>query len=455
MKHNQPKGARDWALQILLDLEEKDSYSNLELNRQLQESGLDSRDRGLVTELVYGVIGRKNTLDYLVQRLTKNPNQLAPWVKWLLQIGMYQLLYLDRIPERAAVHETVQIAKERGHKGISGLVNGVLRSFLRQRTALIPAEPKTTVEKAIAYAHPEWMVDRLEEVYGEETARKMMDAQNQSARLSLRINHLRWDRPEWMEEWEETTGTKAIASDISPTGVIVEGVGNPANLQSFADGEFSIQDESSMLVGYALSPDPGSRVLDMCAAPGGKTTHLAELMENQGEIIANDIHPHKQGLIRQQADRLGIEIIRTRVGDARNLRQGFPAESFDAILLDAPCSGLGVIHRKPDIKWRKDSQDVEALVGLQRELLDTAASLLKPGGVLVYSTCTWEPKENSEQISDWLSAHSEMEADESIWDKLPVIVREKALIGDSWVQILPHHFHSDGFFISRLRKKEA
>lgn len=455
MKHNQPKGARDWALQILLDLEEKDSYSNLELNRQLQESGLDPRDRGLVTELVYGVIGRKSTLDYLVKQLTKNPNQLAPWVKWLLQIGMYQLLYLDRIPERAAVHETVQIAKERGHKGISGLVNGVLRSFLRQKEELIPANPKTTAEKAVSYAHPEWMVDRLEEVYGEETARKIMEAQNQSARLSLRINHLRWDRPEWMEEWEETTGTKATVSDVSPVGVIVEGVGNPANLRAFADGEFTIQDESSMLVGFALSPSPGSKVLDMCAAPGGKTTHLAELMENQGEIIANDIHPHKQGLIRQQADRLGIEIIRTRVGDARNLRQGFPAESFDAILLDAPCSGFGVIHRKPDIKWRKDSQDIEELVELQRELLDTAATLLKPGGVLVYSTCTWDPKENSEQIAHWLVAHPEMEADKSIWDKLPTVVREKAVSGDSWVQILPHHFNSDGFFISRLRKKEA
>lgn len=452
-RNRKPKGARAWALQILLDWQEHQSYSNLELHRQLESSGLDARDRGLVTELVYGVIGKKNTLEHLINKLTKKPRKLAPWVHLLLQIGLYQLLYLDRIPERAAVHETVQIAKRRGHQGIAGLVNGVLRSFLRQREELLPSQPTSLQEKAIYYSHPSWMIKRLEEVYGEETAHQVLTAQNQPPKVSLRINSLRWDRPEWMEEWEETTNTRAVPSTISPYGVIVEGIGNPAKLPAFSDGAFTIQDQSSMLVGQAVAPKPGMRVLDMCAAPGGKTTHLAELMKNRGEIIANDLYPHKEKLIRHQAERLGISIIRTLVGDARKLLAKLERESFDAILLDAPCSGLGVIQRKPDIKWRKESSDIDCLVLLQRELLETASQLLKSGGVLVYSTCTWEPRENKEQIERWLEDHPEFQLDESLLDFYPKIVKQRALTGKGWLQILPHQFESDGFFIARLKKQ--
>jgi 16S rRNA (cytosine967-C5)-methyltransferase len=452
VKRKQLRGARDWALQLLLEWQEKNTYSNLALHRILLGSDLDPRDRSLVTELFYGVITRKNTLEYLVSKLVKKPNQLAPWVHVLLQLGLYQLLYLDRIPARAAVHESVQLAKKRGHKGIAGLVNGVLRSYLRQKDQLLPKNPRTLQEKAIYYSYPEWIIKRLIEVYGEQTAHLVLEAQNNAPNVSLRINSLRWDRPEWMEEWQENVNEKVVPSKLSPYGVIVQGVGNPANLPFYRDGSFTIQDESSMLVGQALDPKPGMRVLDMCGAPGGKTTHLAELMENQGEIIANDLHLHKEKLIQEQAKRLGIEIIHTRVGDARELKDQLPQESFDAILLDAPCSGLGVIRRKPDIKWRKECRDIEELCKLQRELLETAAKLLKPRGTLVYSTCTWEPKENVEQITDWLAAHPEFQPDAQLLDFYPSIVREYAITGEGWIQILPHHFDTDGFFISRFIK---
>jgi 16S rRNA (cytosine967-C5)-methyltransferase len=450
--------ARECALDILLHIEQNQSYSNLALNRFLLKSGLDERDKRLVTELVYGCVQRLNTLDWILSRLVKKGiHSLEPWVRQILRMGIYQLAYLDKIPERAAVHESVQICKKRGHKGIAGLVNGVLRSYLRRKEELAPpAQPKTLKEKAIAYSHPEWLIKRMEQAYGEETTKLALLANHVPPKVSVRVNILNMSRDDFVRKWNETQEGEAVPSPVSPEGVIIERGGNPAYTSLYKEGYCTIQDESSMLVSRVLSPKPGMRVLDACAAPGGKTTHLAEQMKNEGFILACDVHPHKMDLIRENASRLGIRIIETQLADTRELPAKLPPETgFDAILLDAPCSGLGVIHRKPDIKWSKEAQDIDSLVKVQQELLDAAASMLKPGGTLVYSTCTWEPRENKDQLAAFLSRHPEFEPDSDIAGYLPEQVRQTAILGEGWVQILPHHFQSDGFFIARLTKKSG
>ncbi|MGA8942056.1 MAG: 16S rRNA (cytosine(967)-C(5))-methyltransferase RsmB [Thermoactinomyces sp.] len=448
-------GARETALDILVLLETRHAYSNLLLNQVLEQSRLDHRDKGLVTELVYGTVQRLNTIDWILdQLLKKGIGSMEPWIRQLLRLGIYQLLYLDRIPERAAIYETVQIGKKRGHKGIAGLVNGVLRSFLRKKQQLIPRRnPRTLTEKALTYSCPEWMVKRMEQVYGEEETKAALLSCLKPPKVSIRVNRLKIGRDEFVKQWHETEKGEAEASRVAPEGVLIHQGGNPAHTAWFQEGYCSIQDESSMLVAHALAPQPGMKVLDVCAAPGGKTSHMAEIMQNQGQIFACDIHEHKLSLIRSNVTRLGIHIVSARLQDGTRLHEEFAPETFDAILLDAPCSGLGVIRRKPDLKWSKEAKNIASLVQLQKSLLDSVAPLLRPGGALVYSTCTWEPRENVEQVTAFLKRHPDFALDSRFVKQLPPVVTGTAQTGEAWVQILPHHLMSDGFFISRLVKK--
>jgi 16S rRNA (cytosine967-C5)-methyltransferase len=448
--YTKTNSARVWALDILLKWEEEAAYSNFLLHQQLQKSKLEERDKRLVTELVYGTIQRLHTLDVVIGRLVKK-GKLDNWVKQLLRLSLYQLLYLDKIPERATVHEAVEIAKWRGNIGVGKFVNGVLRSFLRHRKEFTPlVQPKTTEERAFAYSFPEWIVEHLTEAYGTATADQVMQACNQVPKVSIRVNTMRASRDAFLARWHKEQSLSAYPSELSSDGVILSGVGNAANHPWYQTGDYSIQDESSMLVTELLDPKPGMRILDACAAPGGKTTHLAERMGNQGSITAFDIHPHKVKLIEANARRLGISIIESKAIDARNMKE---EEQFDAVLLDAPCSGLGVIMRKPDIKWRKTAKEIDQLSSLQQELLDELAQKVKSGGVLVYSTCTWEPMENELQVANFLERHPDFRPDLDFLARLPKQVQNVAIIGKGWVQLLPHHFHSDGFFIARLIKQ--
>lgn len=446
--------ARECALSILLQMETEKAYSNLLLNQRLEKSGLDDRDRRFVTELVYGTIQRRYSLDWVLNQLVKKGiDSLEDWVKEALRLGLYQLMFLDKVPERAAVHSTVQLAKTRGHEGIARLVNGVLRSFLRQRSQFSLPQGKDIRSKAIRYSHPEWLIRRMEQVYGEETTAQMLEATLTPSSLSLRVNALKINRETFLQKWGEFSQGEVAPSMVSPNGVLLSHGGNPAKTEWFQDGFCTIQDQSSMLVADVLDPQPGMHILDACAAPGGKATHLAEKMDNQGVVIACDVQPHKLKLIQSNADRLGTSIIETTVMDSRTASQHFAPETFDAVLLDAPCSGLGVIQRKPEIKWNKDGNAIRELVHIQKELLEAVAALVKPGGVLVYSTCTLEPKENEEQIKMFLATHPGFSVDPNIKRYLTPKVRERAILGKGWMQILPHHFGSDGFFIARLVKK--
>lgn len=435
------KTARASALEILIQFEQKQAYSNLLLNHYLKQHTLSELDRRLTTELVYGIIQRLHTLDWVADQLVKKGiHSLEPWVRQVIRIGLYQLMYLDRIPDRAAVYETVQLAKERGHPGIVRLVNGVLRAYLRKKEQL------RFPNRSIQYSYPSWMVKRMMETFGEKEAIQMMEASLQPPKISLRVNRLKTTPNQMIRHFEGG----AFLSALSKDGIIIEKSGNPADSTWYSNGFYTVQDESSMFVTEVVNPQPGMRILDACAAPGGKTTHLAERMRNQGKILACDVYDHKVKLIEAHAHRLGITIIQTQTLD---IRQFQPKQCFDIVLLDAPCSGLGVIRRKPEIKWRKNKQEIESLIVLQRQLLDSCAWLVKPGGVLVYSTCTWEPKENQEQIEQFFTRHPDFIPDPQLLKLLPDAVKRRAIIGRGFVQILPHHFQSDGFFIARLIKQ--
>ncbi|WP_375547034.1 16S rRNA (cytosine(967)-C(5))-methyltransferase RsmB [Paenibacillus sp.] len=437
-------------MEVLTRVEENKAYSNLQLNSALQRASLSSQDAALATELVYGTVSRLNTLDYFLERfVAKGIKKLQPWVRNLLRLSLYQMMYLDRIPPHAVVNEAVNLAKRRGHQGISGMVNGVLRNVLRHREELVLPDDLSPAERiALEHSHPQWLVERWIRQYGESTTEAICRANNEPPSVSVRVNTTMITREEMLAEMKKA-GFEAAPSALSSEGILVYGGGNMALTEWYRDGQISIQDESSMLVGGTVGPAPGMRVLDCCAAPGGKTSHMAELMEDQGEIIANDLHEHKQKLIAEQAERLGLASIHTVSGNAMELVQKYPAGSFDRILLDAPCSGLGVIRRKPDLKWTKTAGDIGEIASLQRELLDSVSSLLRIGGILVYSTCTIDPEENEGTVRHFLETHPGFgypEDSSGEWDKL------HSAAGGVGVQILPQDYHSDGFYIARLQR---
>lgn len=446
-----PASPRELAMHVLTQVEQEGAYSNLLLNTALQKAALSKSDAGLATELIYGTISRLNTLDYFLDKyVNKGTRKLQPWVRALLRLSLYQIIYLDRIPDHAVVSEAVNLAKRRGHQGISGMVNGVLRNILRQKESLaIPADLPAAKRISLQHSHPEWLVERWISQYGPETAEAICAANNEPPAVSVRVNTTMISREELLKEMEGR-GLQAAPSTLSPYGIVVKGAGNMALTDWYREGMISIQDESSMLVAEAVGPEPGMRVLDCCAAPGGKSAHMGELMKDQGSIVANDIHSHKGKLIADQAARLGLDCIRTVTGDALELPSRFEPASFDRILLDAPCSGLGVIRRKPDLKWGKTEEDIREIEALQSKLLDSVSALLRPGGVLVYSTCTIEPQENEGVVTSFVNRHPEFELDET--GSLSRL-KDNALVRGGGIQILPQHYHSDGFYIARLRRR--
>lgn len=439
-------------MDILTRVEQEGAYSNLQLNSALQRASLSKEDAGLATELVYGTVSRLITLDYFLNRfVSKGMNKLQPWVRNLLRLSLYQIQYLDRIPPHAVVNEAVNLAKRRGHQGISGMVNGVLRNVLRSRDQLVLPEGLSPAERiSLQHSHPQWLVERWILQYGEQVAEDICRANNEAPSVSVRVNTTMISREDLIREME-AEGMEVAPSPLTPEGILVKSGGNMALTGWYRDGQLSVQDESSMLVGDAVGPASGMKVLDCCAAPGGKTAHLAELMRDQGEVIANDLHEHKQRLIQEQAERLGLDAIKTVTGNALDLVKMYPPASFDRILLDAPCSGLGVIRRKPDLKWAKTAGDIKEISSLQYELLESVSSLLREGGILVYSTCTIEPQENEATVERFLRNHPGFgipdEASAS-WRRL----QETALPRGGGIQILPQHFHSDGFYIARIQR---
>ncbi|WP_368504024.1 16S rRNA (cytosine(967)-C(5))-methyltransferase RsmB [Alkalihalophilus sp. As8PL] len=446
------KNVREVAVDVLMQIEKNQAYSNLLLNQTIKKSKLDRRDIGLLTELVYGTIQRRDTLDYFLHPFVKKGlHKLDAWVKVLLRISVYQLVYLDRIPDRAIVHEAVTIAKKRGHQGISGMVNGVLRSIQREGVPDIKDLKDPVKRIALETSHPEWLVKRWVDQFGEEDTRLMCEENLVSPAVTVRVNQTRATRAQVISMLQKEE-VEAKEGDLSEDAIIIVS-GQLFETNVFKEGYVTAQDESSMLVGRALGSVPGERVADVCAAPGGKTTHLAEQMNNEGTIYAFDLHEHKVKLIRGQANRLGLSIIEATAQDARKLQEEYEPESFDRILVDAPCSGFGVIKRKPDIKWAKKEEDIAAIQKVQLAILDAIAPLLKKGGTLVYSTCTVDKDENEQTVDLFLSNQPSFKMDGRLKERLPLQVQQSKRFKEGMVTILPQDFKTDGFFISSMVKQ--
>ncbi|MES5395201.1 16S rRNA (cytosine(967)-C(5))-methyltransferase RsmB [Bacillus amyloliquefaciens] len=440
---------RELALEALEKLEQNQAYSNLLLTSVIKTNTLSDQDRGLLTELVYGTLQNKIALDYMLKPFIRKPNKVKPWVIQLLRLSAYQMEYLEKVPDRAAIHEAVEIAKKRGHKGIASFVNGILRSLQREGAPSFAEIEDPVLRLSTETSHPEWLVKEWVEAYGFEAAEKICRIHLVPPKQTLRVNQIKADKETLLNEMENA-GLEAEAGDLSPDAIKLL-KGSIASTEFFQNGQVSIQDESSMLVARALDPKPGETVLDACAAPGGKSAHIAELMKNEGSLTSLDLHRHKVKLIQEGAERLGLTIIDAQTMDARKAGDAFGAERFDRILVDAPCSGFGVIRRKPDMKYTKTPEDSRRLSEIQLGILREIAPLVKKGGTLVYSTCTMDRTENEEVMHAFIQEHPEFEPDLSLEKRLPE--KARPFVQDGSLQILPHYFGTDGFFISSMRKK--
>jgi 16S rRNA (cytosine967-C5)-methyltransferase len=454
--HNVNSGR--YLAQLVLDrIEQDNAYANLVLPKILNESGpdLERREKALATELVYGTLRHLLKIDYILGRLLSRPfATLKTPVKSVLRLALYQLLFLPDIPARAVCHSAVEQIKHSQYSGLAPLVNGVLRSYLRNQNGIKFPDPvsKPAENLSLEHSHPLWLVKRWLAGFGPEVAGRILQAGNEPPPLTWRVNRRLTDAVEVMAELAQQE-VQSRPGLFLEEAILVENLGESVEkLPLFQSGRIFIQDESAMLVAHLVDPKPGEFIVDLCAAPGGKSTHLAELMNDQGEIISVDNHPHKINLIGDNAERLNLTIIKPVLGDARSfsLTEGRLA---DAVLVDAPCSGTGVLRRRVDARYRRRPEDIRELAAIQQAILDQAAAAVKPGGRLVYSTCTLEPEENQEQIQSFLERHPEFElADFRAF--LPEKIIQYAYAPDSkWLTILPIPGGGDGFFMSRLIKR--
>ena len=441
--------ARETAMKVLYAVHENGAYANVALTEALRKARLGDLERRLATELVYGAVKAGDTLDWMIRQYTKRPlRKMAPYVRAVLRLGMFQLFFLDKIPPSAVCNEATELMKKYGHVGTSRFVNAILRTAAREPDKVRIVEGKDEAEYlALAMQHPVWLIRRWLRAFGREETERLCAFDNAPAVLSIRANSLRTTRDALMERLREE-GAEVRPSAWAPEGVLCDAHGAMDASRPLRDGWFQVQDESSMQVAHVVAPKPGEFVLDMCSAPGGKTTHLAERMENQGKIVALDIYDAKLARVAENAKRLGISIIETRRLDAREAGNLFQGKA-DRVLLDAPCSGLGVLRRRPDARWRKAEEEIGRLPELQRELLESAARAVRRGGVVVYSTCTIEPAENEHLVRSFLAAHEEF-IQEKAGAYLPLRPSECDM-----VQFYPQRDNIDGFFIARLRRKEA
>ncbi len=447
------KTARQIAFEALRAID-RGAFADVVIDRKLKDAKtigqLSAQDRGLVTELVYGTVRRQRTLDALIDQYGKRPaaKQQADLLQ-ILRLGFYQLRYLDHVPDHAVVDTTVQLAKAQRLGKLSGVVNGMLRQYIRElnlETATDPLKlPEDSAERlGVLHSYPDWIIDVWRKVLPDDQVAALCEYFNQSPQLDLRINLGR----------QSLSAAAAIFAEVGIEAVPVEGVpsalrltshaGAVTQLPGYADGWWAVQDSSAQLVSYLLDPQPGEVIIDACAAPGGKSLHIAELMGNEGTVWSCDRTPSRTKKIQQNIDRLGSTIVRPIMTDSRN-QPTFVGQG-DRVLLDVPCSGLGTLNRHADARWRQTPDSVNSLVTLQHEILTHASTWVKPGGVLVYATCTLHPDENETQIENFLTQNAG-------WTiEAPPPSFQLAATESGWIKLWPHLRNMDGFFMVKLRR---
>jgi 16S rRNA (cytosine967-C5)-methyltransferase len=436
--------ARYEALHILVRVERDRAFADIALEHALERARLEPRDAALCTEIVYGTLRWRRHLDWrLAPHLSRPLAKLDPWVRALLRLTVYQLVFLDRVPRWAAVDEAVSVARLKSRTpGPAEFVNAVLRSFTR--APVPPRLPADPVEAAgVRWSFPDWMVARWITRYGAEEADRLMAALNERPPVTIRANSLRISREDLARRLRDEELAETDPTSLAPEGLTVRR-GAVGRWAAFASGWCSIQDEASMLIARLLGPRPGELIADTCAAPGTKTTHLAQLMGNRGRIIAMDPHAARLRLLAQAASRLGIGIVEAHEGGVAALAERWE-NRCDRVLVDAPCSNLGVLRRNPDVKWKREEAELGRLADKQRGILTAAATLVKPGGCLVYATCSLEPEENDEVVRAFLDAHPDWTVDPPA--DFPVAPDPAGVI-----RCLPHVHGTDGFTAVRLTR---
>jgi 16S rRNA (cytosine967-C5)-methyltransferase len=435
--------ARSIAVKIVTRVEGKGAWLDKLLTNELGRNNLSERDRRLVTELATGVIRWRARLDWVLVEFYKGDfSEAAPIVRNALRVALYQILFLDRIPDSAAVNEAVELVKHVLGDRPAGMVNGILRSVLRRRESIKwpDREQGVVAYFSVMGSHPEWMIERWIDSLGEAETERLLDANNQRPHIALRVNPMRTSTSAVLELFAERD-LAAQVSPLNPRMVVLDGLTGIGDDPGFREGLYTVQDVGGSLAALLADARPGMRVIDLCAAPGGKSTAMAEAMEARGDVIAVDLYEAKLPMIAEAAKRLGLsDVIHPTLGDARTIR----LDTADLVLVDAPCSGLGVLSRKPDIKWKRTPEDITAMTVLQGEILDNAATLVRPGGHLVYTTCTTEPDENQRAVEAFLLRHptfSLIPAETLLPDEV---------VTDGYLQSWPHRDGIDGAFGARL-----
>jgi 16S rRNA (cytosine967-C5)-methyltransferase len=438
--------SRAVAIAVIEKVLNENAYSNIVLGLELNKSELNDKDKALVTEIVYGTLKYKYTIDKILSKFIKKGfESVDSFVLNILRISIYQIRFLDKVPSFAVVNEAVNLTKRMSNVGASQFVNGVLRNYLRDSTAVYYNAEDNIERLCFEYSFTKGLVKLFIKQYGPETAEEILNGLNNKPDVTVRANTLKLTYEQIWEKLIEN-GYNIEKGYVCPEAIrIIKGKNIEDNLL-FNEGHITVQDESAMLTAPSMDLEPNMKVLDLCSAPGGKTTHIAELMRNTGQISAFDIHKNKLSLIKENLDRIGITNTTCDVADATVYSEDL-FESADRVLIDVPCSGLGIIRKKPEIKWSKDISNMKSIIEIQRKIMDNASKYIKKGGVLVYSTCTLNKEENEGNIEWFIETHPEFKIDPVFYGKLNNI----SYSDKGYATILPNEY-MDGFFIAKIIK---
>ncbi|MDR0879928.1 MAG: 16S rRNA (cytosine(967)-C(5))-methyltransferase RsmB [Clostridioides sp.] len=437
--------AREFAFKVICDIEENDNYSNISINKHFKNIDIQDADRGLATQLVYGVIENKIYIDYIIRKLSKiRIKKMSVPVRNILRLGTYQILFLNSISDYAGVNEAVNLVKKYDRRS-SGFVNAILRNEIRNRDTIMDIDVDDEAEElAIRYSYKTWMVRNWIDRFGIDFTKDLLEENAEKPNLYIRVNTTKITREELIEELSEM-GIRATKVKGIDEAVCVKNLKNIENNQLFSRGLFTIQDISSMIVGKAINPKENMSVIDVCSAPGGKSTHIATLMGGAGEVVARDIFEHKLKLIKETAQRLGLKNVEVEEFDALELDED-SVDRYDRVLADVPCSGLGIVRRKPEIKYKEEA-DLLGLPEIQAKILYNASKYVKVGGIVVYSTCTIQDNENIEVVEDFLRNNDNFELTPIENVEIDMEQQESGVL-----KIYPNVHGMDGFFIAKLKR---
>lgn len=435
---------RELAVKILDRVLNEGAYSNIILSKELNEVELNDKDKALLTEIVYGVLRRRKTLDIIISNFVKDIKLMNKDTLNILRVAIYQMNFLDKVPSYAACNEAVEEAKAIS-EGDSKLVNGILRNFTKNPDDIEVLGNKID-EYAYKFSFEPWMIRLLIKQYGENLSKKIMSGLNVIPHVSVRVNEIKTNYDEVFEELESLE-YEIEEGVVCPEAISIKGGKSIENNPLFKDGKITVQDESAMTIAPLLELEEGMTVIDLCSAPGGKTTHIAEILQNTGKVLAFDIHESKLGLIKENCERLGITNVDVNINDATKLNSEL-IESSDRILIDVPCSGIGIIRKKPEIKWNKTRSDLRQIIPIQREIMENAWQYLKNGGIMIYSTCTLNKEENEENIEWFVNNHKDCTVKKIFIGKQDNLVYNR----NGSLTIMPNE-SMDGFFVAKLEKR--